>query len=79
MTMGSFYDDNDEFAELSFDDFAATRRIIKDKHRKSTKFGTRKKTHKMSDNAWDAPDGNDFDDYDDYRDDEFDKHYRYDE
>ena len=27
--MPSFYDDNDEFEELSFDDFAATRRIIK--------------------------------------------------
>ncbi|MGB5511076.1 MAG: hypothetical protein WBM87_05145 [Woeseiaceae bacterium] len=77
--MPSFYDDNDEFEELSFDDFAATRRIIKDKHRKNEKFGSRKKTHKVHKDRWEASDLNDFDDLDDYSDDEFDKHYRYEE
>ena len=77
--MRSFYDDNDEFEELSFDDFAATRRIIKDKHRKAATFGSRKKTHKVHKDHWDASDWDEFDDYADYRDDEFDKHYRYEE
>lgn len=74
--MRSFYDDNDEFEELSFDDFDATRRIMKKKHRDGAKFGSRKKTHKVRKDHWAASDLDDFDDYDDYRDDEFDKHYR---
>ena len=75
--MRSFYDDNDEFEELSFDDLAATHRIIKDKYRKGAKFISRKKTHKVHKDHWDASDWDEFDDYDDYRDDEFDKHYGY--
>lgn len=75
--MRSFYDDNDEFEELSFDDFDATRRIMKKKHRDGAEFGSRKKTHKVHKDRWEASDLNDFDDFDDYSNDEFDKHYRY--
>ncbi len=77
--MRSYYDDMDEFDELSFDDFAATRRIIRDRHRGGAKTGSRKKTHKVQKDHWDAADWDEFDDYDDYRDAEFDKHYHYDE
>ena len=77
--MRSFYDDNDEFEELSFDDFDATRRIMKKKHRDGAKFGSRKKTHKVHKDHWETSDLNDIDDYDDYREVEFDKHYRSDE
>ena len=77
--MRSVYDDNDEFDELSFDDLAATRRIIKDKHRSGAKFGSRKKARKVHKDHWDASDWDEIDDYDDYLDDEFDRYYRYEE
>jgi hypothetical protein len=77
--MRSFYDDPDEFDELSFDDLAATRRFTRDKHRSRAKFGSRKKPHKVHKDHWEPSDWDDFDDYDDYRDVEFDRHYRYEE
>lgn len=78
--MRPFFDDYDELDESSFDDFAATRRLLSEKqrhrqHHPHQKGAGRKRHGRARHDRWAGDNWDSYDEYDDYNDDEFDRHY----
>ncbi len=77
--MRPFFDDYDELDESSFDNFAATRRLLGEKQTTSAsphqKDAGRKRHGRAHHDRWADDNWDSYDEYDDYSDDEFDRHY----